>query len=179
MEQPSVSSRSYQLLDMSDSGSSSSAHIPPLILTSPRKKRYRKWVHSVVSSRQLVTFLVLIFFSLYLILGLATIETSLLKKWRLKNVACSHAQYVCFLFYLFSLSGCWQWVGSSMLYKTNWTNSTIPLLQVRIPNFICQYFHLFLQTIDSSTFYSNFFSDHKKLLSIFFIHTHTLLFKYY
>ncbi|XP_060867618.1 uncharacterized protein LOC132942920 isoform X2 [Metopolophium dirhodum] len=43
MEQPSVSSRTYQLLDMSDSGSSSSAHIPPLILTSPRKKRYRKF----------------------------------------------------------------------------------------------------------------------------------------
>ncbi|XP_026822458.1 uncharacterized protein LOC113560649 [Rhopalosiphum maidis] len=56
MEQPSVSSRSYQLLDMSDSGSSSSAHIPPLILTSPRKKRYRKFGNSRDKFVEKVTF---------------------------------------------------------------------------------------------------------------------------
>ncbi|XP_025418963.1 uncharacterized protein LOC112689458 isoform X2 [Sipha flava] len=44
MEQSNVSNKSYQqLLDMSDTESSSSTHVPPLILTSPRKKRYRKF----------------------------------------------------------------------------------------------------------------------------------------
>ncbi|KAE9528147.1 hypothetical protein AGLY_012569 [Aphis glycines] len=56
MEQPSVSSRTYQLLDMSDSGSSSSAHVPPLILTSPRKKRYRKFGNNRDKFGEKVTF---------------------------------------------------------------------------------------------------------------------------
>ncbi|VVC30751.1 Hypothetical protein CINCED_3A023844 [Cinara cedri] len=56
MEQPSTSNKSYELLDMSESDSSSSTHVPPLILTSPRKKRYRKFGSSRDKFVEKVTF---------------------------------------------------------------------------------------------------------------------------
>lgn len=130
MEQPSVSKKSYELLGMSDSESSSSAYVPPLILTSPRKKRFRKYGRPgrLANTPLLVCFM---YCHCFLIPPDSAAGTDTGTRRHSKNVTYRRGRCACSSCCRCSSSGCWRWVGSSTPCKTNWTSSTTPLSQVR------------------------------------------------